>query len=748
MTQSKTPLHLTNLVYGETVHQRCLLLNGECMSTSTDEAFISIKTKGINGSEHFPEQTWPAFGGHFKALVILSPGLNQLEITHEIDPSASFSITIAVNYIPLLQNPPLHLVIMVAKDSPCIIDCPPHKAGGLSSAHADLDAAIAKLRMTAYMWQAMTGEDLRLKGLGRRSFRLDEEWTADTVSREFLNARMDGQLDSNGAMRSTARINVIHSSKSVQEIRDANVAQQNTSAESQDALFDYFQEALEDAGGPFVSHARPIVAGLILDSHYDAPQRMILGHAALGCHNAEGVSLGMFGSHLTYSWPRFLEEVTACLTDIRHPGTTVGNDNGECGTLWEACTIGQGAHLHEVGHAFGLPHRLGIMERGYAQDWPKHFLSKTAYCSQLKTVGKTVDMNTPNNARWNLADALAFRVFPHFRLPSDTPLSNQNRKLRPRIEVEFADTDEGCDPVLRLSAPVGIARVTFNEEKMEAEPTAVHPMLALHYTESSLQKRFDMSAPLPLNILGFNGQETTITNVWSLFSNKSFFRIPDSTIRLNKRSVQSYTLDARPDEDTYDWVQLLQEKGSDGILHRATSIDLRVGIHLDGGVVKYADGHKSHWGPMRHEGRTHRFGGHASEKIELPEGVEISRLEIKKEGQRYNLEGVRMHLANGTVRGELNAEPESPDVQVLEPGPNESVVGFYGKSQRNGWTGVMELGIITVSKDVGLSGLPEAVYDMPELKNTAGLGDNAYSNESDGDDSQDDDDGTMDCDDE
>ena len=41
----------------------------------------------------------------------------------------------------------------------------------------------------------------------------------------------------------------------------------------------------------------------------------------------------MFGSHLTYSWPRFLEEVPACLTDTRPPGDKVGNDNGECGTM-------------------------------------------------------------------------------------------------------------------------------------------------------------------------------------------------------------------------------------------------------------------------------------------------------------------------------------------------------------------------------------------------------------------------------
>jgi hypothetical protein len=108
---------------------------------------------------------------------------------------------INVLYVPLLQYPPLHLVIMAACDSPLVIDCPPHKRGGISSAHSDLDAAIAKFRMTAYMWQAMTAEDFRQKGVGRRSFRLDEEWAPDTVSSEFLNAAYSSSLAEEGAMR-------------------------------------------------------------------------------------------------------------------------------------------------------------------------------------------------------------------------------------------------------------------------------------------------------------------------------------------------------------------------------------------------------------------------------------------------------------------------------------------------------------------------------------------------------------------
>ncbi|KAK1996003.1 hypothetical protein LX36DRAFT_724094 [Colletotrichum falcatum] len=61
--------------------------------------------------------------------------------------------------------------------------------------------------------------------------------------------------------------------------------------------------------------------------------------------------------------------VAECLRDTRAPGRTVGNDNGECDSFWEACCVGQGAFLHEVGHAFGAPHTTGIMARGYPRYW-------------------------------------------------------------------------------------------------------------------------------------------------------------------------------------------------------------------------------------------------------------------------------------------------------------------------------------------------------------------------------------------
>ena len=171
-----TPFAVLNLEDGETVRQACLLITGQChdFSEAAEEDFISVKcTDGF--SKESKAQCWPVTSGAWKALVMLSPGANHLDLAlyHAYEVSGNHKIV--VNYMPLLQLPPLHLAIMVAKDSPLLIDCPSSMQGPVTSTHSNLEAAVAKMRTTAYMWQALTAEDMRLKGLGRQSFRLDEE---------------------------------------------------------------------------------------------------------------------------------------------------------------------------------------------------------------------------------------------------------------------------------------------------------------------------------------------------------------------------------------------------------------------------------------------------------------------------------------------------------------------------------------------------------------------------------------------
>lgn len=188
MTESAPEFSVENATEGETVHQRCVLLFGQCsILEDTPDGFVSLQATDCFGKTS-SAQNWPTSSGWWRALVMLSLGQNDISFTLHTPggapPSRAHALTL--NYQPLLQLPPLHLAILVARDSPLLIDCPPAKMGALSSAHGTLDAAVAKLRMTAYMWQAVTAESMRHMGLGRRSFRLDEEWGVDTTSRAAL----------------------------------------------------------------------------------------------------------------------------------------------------------------------------------------------------------------------------------------------------------------------------------------------------------------------------------------------------------------------------------------------------------------------------------------------------------------------------------------------------------------------------------------------------------------------------------
>jgi hypothetical protein len=314
-------------------------------------------------------------------------------------------------------------------------------------------------------------------------------------------------------------------------------------------------------------------------------------------------------------------------------------------------------------------------------------------------------------------------------------------------EVTYTGEEE-LNSQLNVSCPAGLVQVTFDgqDEKLPAVGDG-QLIKNLTFFEPELTREHDRTKPLTLSVLAYNGKQLKVADVWKLLANTSFIVVPGTSIRLYKRSVQNECLEdrgAEADQISYNWAQLLKERGPGGNLSRAVTIDLRVGACLDGGVVYYADGHKSHWGPMRRGGREHRFGGHASEEIGLQPGVEITRIDINRGRSDDCMDGIRMHLSDGTVKGELNCDPSM--AVSLMPGPDEVIVGFYGRSNRNGFTGVTEFGIITAPKDVGLDGLPEIVFDLPELRNTCGLGedDRAQMGEEDSDEESEDEDDSDD----
>lgn len=141
-------ISLFNLKANETVVSPCLTIHGKCGKQATAVKNIQVQHPQL------PPLTFPVNESYFKATILLSPGENKL--TFITDTNVSESITCF--YSPLTQNKPIHLCLIVAKDSPLKFDSPRSqvaKEGG-----NDLNLAIKKLRIAARLMQAYTNEQM------------------------------------------------------------------------------------------------------------------------------------------------------------------------------------------------------------------------------------------------------------------------------------------------------------------------------------------------------------------------------------------------------------------------------------------------------------------------------------------------------------------------------------------------------------------------------------------------------------
>lgn len=129
---------------GQWFHQSVILVFGE----------VGVPERPIDGTitvhhhlEGYPATQWPVISGHFKVLVHLDPGMNRLRFDFSASKIAPTSSGIAVNFLPLTSCPPLHLAVLLAKDSPGEYEC--HGDRKLREGN-DVRMAKKKFRMAAY----------------------------------------------------------------------------------------------------------------------------------------------------------------------------------------------------------------------------------------------------------------------------------------------------------------------------------------------------------------------------------------------------------------------------------------------------------------------------------------------------------------------------------------------------------------------------------------------------------------------
>lgn len=390
------------------MYQKTILLYGIIGDTATVPIDGTVTVSRLD--DDIPPISWPVCDSHFKVLAYLQPGPNKLrfdfaspKLSNSTSSNPIHSSHLTIHMIPSMMSPPLQLALVVAKDSPRTYPAAPTRADREGN---NVETAIRKYRMAAYLWQAFTAEQMWRNKMGRRTFRFEEEWT--TGSANYRDREM-------GNMRSEAKVHVIVCDKTVAELQQ--LADSQTTPASRKAMNAIVTDAVNSHFG-LLPGQRNYVAAMLLDVDWDTASDAV-GMKTPG-KEYEETKIAVLGSQYLQHYPSSLEEVAPAFTDCTPTDAhLVKNQCSEVGSSWEAANVGIGAHLHEIGHLFGCPlQETGVMLKDYVV-FSRTFVTREAYSTRTKTKGGLALQG--DECAWHRLDCLRFRAHPAFRLPRDPP---------------------------------------------------------------------------------------------------------------------------------------------------------------------------------------------------------------------------------------------------------------------------------------------------------------------------------------
>lgn len=411
----------------EIVSSSTVIVSGRT-ATGIDQGVIEFVN---NDNKVFPPQSFEVNGnGNFKAIIHVSPGEDNKFKVNVMDngminnfgfpqyngkPRVLDSGELTLKYVPLESNKPVHLCIIMGRDSNGSYDMPRYR---LSRGEvANLDTAIKKLKVAGRLMQAYTQDEMRSTGFSNRSFQFVEE-------RSNFQGIFGYNVNSS-VSHQEIKVHVLKSPKTVAELRDPNLAQQNPKGSNTGGLFSHALELIKNT--PELFEKRKMIntsiqcAVIYLDAHFDVAKDMILTHAALGGGNGD-IKLAIFGSHGLHSWPINFPMMTPSFLDATHLSKReVANDANQCGTSWECLNITLGAFMHEIGHLLTCPHQVsGVMLRDYIW-WNRGFMTREFECLRTGTRYAVINPNGtwPKVCNWNILDKIRFLFHGCYALPID-----------------------------------------------------------------------------------------------------------------------------------------------------------------------------------------------------------------------------------------------------------------------------------------------------------------------------------------
>lgn len=378
-----------------------------------------------NSNKVFPPQFFEINNGQFKAFLHVSPGEANVFEVHALKdaylnemgfPEKAGNVvdkgSLTLYFNPLPENKPVHLCVVVGKDSYGAYDMPKYKLN--RGQQPDFSSAIQRLKVAARMMQAFTQDEFHRLGLSNRSFQFVEE----TVNHQAIfGYNVDLPLP-----HQEVKVHVLHSPKTVAELRSPDYAQQNPKAKDNGFCFSHAIDLIEksDLIEPYKRTGTAIqCAVMYLDSHWDG--KLISTHAALGGGTGT-VKMAVFGSHGLHSYPLTFPQISPSFVDATHLSINeVANDCNQCGTSWECLNICMGAFMHEIGHLFGSPHQVdGVMLRDYMW-WNRSFMTRETECLRTNSSGAVIgnDGHWQKECHWNIMDLMRYLYHGSFSIPVD-----------------------------------------------------------------------------------------------------------------------------------------------------------------------------------------------------------------------------------------------------------------------------------------------------------------------------------------